>query len=96
MPRLEARQWERLAIDGPGPVQQALMLARLVAAAWGYFGKPPDIHELCPWLDAMTGDPEDAAADRRAKAARARLDAMAGFAAAQFARARRKEADDAS
>lgn len=64
MPQAEAMQWERLALEGPGPYQQTLLLARIYTAVLTAIGVQVPLHEAAPWIDQVFGDPADMEARR--------------------------------
>ena len=88
MPQAEVRQWERLAIHGPGPVSTAILLAELIvcqsASAPG--SRPIAIESLLPWLDGIYRDAGEARREREEQAEAQRLDDLAAFSAANWRR----------
>lgn len=92
MPLAEAREWERLAVLGPGPYQTSLLLGQLVMLVARGLGveKPPALHEICPWVDLLEGDPEAERERRDREADDRELESMLAFSAAQG----RKESAD--
>ena len=92
MPLAEAQEWERLALLGPGPYQTSLLLGQIVMLVARGLGleKVPAMHEICPWVDLLDGDPEAAQALRDREADEQELDGMLAFSAAV---ARKESAD---
>ena len=76
MPSGEAREWERLALDGPGPFQQTLLLAQILVAVMVGVGRGqgqvPSVTDFAPWLDGVWQAPEEVRA-RRAEMNRRRM-----------------------
>lgn len=88
MPQAEVRQWERLAIHGPGPVATAILLAELIACQSASVpgSRPIAIESLLPWLDGLYRDESDVRREREEQAETRRLDDLAAFSAANWRR----------
>lgn len=80
MPQAEAREWERLALEGPGPYQQTLLLARIYTAILALCGVQVPLHEAAPWVDQVFGDPADMEARREDTRRRRRVQEAAALA----------------
>ena len=57
MPQSEAREWERLALEGPGLFQLNLLVAQIVLILSSQLGAKTDWEHLVPWLDGLFDDP---------------------------------------
>ena len=76
----EAQEWERLALEGPGPYQQTLLLARIYTAILALAGVQVPLHEAAPWIDQVFGDPADMKARREDTRRRRRVEEAAAVA----------------
>ena len=67
MPRREAEEWERFALEGPGDYQFGLALARILFLADANLGAGRlKLEQAAPWLDGVFGDAEEIRKARRA------------------------------
>ena len=57
MPQGEVRDWERLALEGPGLLQLNLLVAQIVLILSSQLGVKTPWEDLVPWLDGLFGDP---------------------------------------
>ena len=82
MPAPEAREWERFALRGPGPLQILILLSTLTATVSRALGGRLTPRALMPWHDGLLGDPETVAAEREEDRARKRTESLRARAAA--------------
>ena len=91
MPRREAEEWERFALEGPGDYQFGLALAKILFLADAALGRGRlKLEQAAPWLDGVYGDAEEIRKARREEEEQSRIAAAGEFARSVIRRQRER------